>query len=47
MDFAAVVATARGDHDGNSMIEVDERGVESKLESHRIAFEWPGRTCRR
>jgi inosose dehydratase len=40
MDFAAVVAAVPGDYDGDFMIEEDEPSVESKLESHRIPFDW-------
>ena len=28
------------DYDGDLMIEIDEPSVESRYESHRIAFEW-------
>ena len=40
VDFAAVVAAIPKVYDGDFMIEVDEPSVESKLESHRISFEW-------
>jgi inosose dehydratase len=40
VDFAAVVTAIPADYDGDFMIEVDEPSVESKLESHRISFEW-------
>ena len=40
VDFAAVLAAIPADYDGDFMIEVDEPSVESKLESHRISFEW-------
>ena len=40
IDFAAVVAAIPAGYDGDFMIEVDEPSVESKRESHRIAFEW-------
>ena len=40
VDFDAVVAAIPADYDGDFMIEVDEPSVESKLESHRISFEW-------
>jgi len=43
VDFAAVVAAIPADYDGDFMIEVDEPSVESKLESHRISFEWAQR----
>jgi inosose dehydratase len=32
------------DYYGDFMIEVDEPSVESKLESHRISFEWARRS---
>jgi inosose dehydratase len=44
VDFAAVAAAIPGDYDGDFMIEVDEPSVESKLESHRISFEWARRS---
>ena len=31
-------------YDGDYMIEVDEPSVESRFESHRIAYEWAQRT---
>jgi len=40
VDFAAVVAAIPDGYDGDFMIEVDEPSVESRLESHRISFEW-------
>jgi inosose dehydratase len=40
MDSAAVVAAVPADDDGDVMIEVDERSLASKMESHRISFEW-------
>jgi inosose dehydratase len=43
VDFGAVVAAIPGDYDGDFMIEVDEPSVESKLESHRISFDWARR----
>jgi inosose dehydratase len=43
VDFAAVLAAIPADYDGDFMIEVDEPSVESKLESHRISFEWARR----
>ena len=43
VDFAAVVAALPADYDGDFMIEVDEPSVESKLESHRISFDWARR----
>jgi inosose dehydratase len=44
VDFAAVVAAVPADYDGDFMIEVDEPSVESKLESHRISYEWARRS---
>jgi inosose dehydratase len=44
VDFAAVVAAVPADYDGDFMIEVDEPSVESRLESHRISFEWARRS---
>ena len=44
VDLAAVLAVIPDDYDGDFMIEVDEPSVESKLESHRISFEWAQRT---
>ena len=44
VDFPAVVAAIPADYDGDFMIEVDEPSVESKLESHRISFEWARRS---
>jgi inosose dehydratase len=44
VDFAAVVAAIPADYDGDFMIEVDEPSVESRLESHRISFEWARRS---
>jgi inosose dehydratase len=43
VDFAAVLAAIPDDYDGDFMIEVDTPSVESKLESHRISFEWARR----
>jgi len=43
VDFAAVLAAIPADYDGDFMIEVDEPSVESKLESHRISFDWARR----
>lgn len=40
MDFAAVVAAVPADYYGDLMIEVDERSMGSKMESHCISFEW-------
>lgn len=44
VDFPAVVAAIPDDYDGDFMIEVDEPSVESRLESHRISFEWARRS---
>jgi inosose dehydratase len=40
VDFAAVLDAIPAGYDGDFMIEVDEPSVESKLESHRMSFEW-------
>jgi inosose dehydratase len=40
VDFAAVLDAVPADYDGDFMIEVDEPSMESRLESHRISFEW-------
>jgi inosose dehydratase len=40
VDFDAVLAALPHDYDGDLMIEIDEPSVESKRESHRMAFEW-------
>ena len=44
VDLAAVLAAVPAGYDGDFMIEVDEPSVDSKLESHRISFEWARRT---
>ena len=44
VDFDAVVAAIPADYDGDFMIEIDEPSVDSRLESHRIAFEWAQRS---
>ena len=44
VDMAAVLAAIPADYDGDFMIEVDEPSVASKLESHRISFEWARRS---
>jgi inosose dehydratase len=44
VDFGEVLAAIPADYDGDYMIEVDEPSVESKLESHRISFEWARRS---
>jgi inosose dehydratase len=43
IDFDAVLAAVPDGYDGDFMIEVDEPSIESKLESHRISFEWAQR----
>ncbi|WP_250034576.1 sugar phosphate isomerase/epimerase family protein [Paractinoplanes maris] len=40
VDFGAVLDAIPASYDGDFMIEVDEPSVESKLESHRMSFEW-------
>ncbi|MEP6650470.1 MAG: sugar phosphate isomerase/epimerase [Lapillicoccus sp.] len=40
VDFDEVLAALPADYDGDLMVEVDEPSVESKYESHRMAFEW-------
>jgi len=40
VDFDAVLRALPADYDGDLMIEIDEPSVESRYESHRIAFEW-------
>ena len=40
VDFDAVLAALPADYDGDLMIEIDEPSVESRYESHRMAFEW-------
>jgi inosose dehydratase len=40
VDFDAVLAELPDDYDGDFMIEIDEPSVESRFESHRIAYEW-------
>jgi inosose dehydratase len=40
VDFDAVLAVLPDDYDGDFMIEIDEPSVESRFESHRIAYEW-------
>ena len=44
VDLAAVLAVIPAGYDGDFMIEVDEPSVDSKLESHRISFDWARRT---
>lgn len=43
VDFDEVLAAIPPTYDGDFMIEVDEPSVESKLESHRISYEWARR----
>jgi inosose dehydratase len=40
VDFDAVLAALPVGYDGDLMIEIDEPSVDSKYESHRMAFEW-------
>ena len=40
VDFDAVLAALPAGYDGDLMIEIDEPSVDSKYESHRMAFEW-------
>ncbi|HEU4999551.1 MAG TPA: sugar phosphate isomerase/epimerase [Lapillicoccus sp.] len=40
VDFDAVLAALPDDYDGDLMIEIDEPSVDSRYESHRMAFEW-------
>jgi inosose dehydratase len=40
VDFDAVVAAMPDDYDGDFMIEVDQPSVDSRLESHRMSYEW-------
>jgi inosose dehydratase len=44
VDLTEVLAAVPADYDGDFMIEVDEPSVASKLESHRISFDWARRT---
>ena len=43
VDFDEVLAAIPPNYDGDFMIEVDEPSVDSKLESHRISYEWARR----
>jgi inosose dehydratase len=43
VDFDAVLAALPADYDGDIMVEIDEPSVESRHESHRMAFEWAQR----
>ena len=45
-DFDAVVAALPANFDGDLMIEVDEPSVESRYESHRMAFDWAQQALR-
>ena len=40
VDFDAVLKALPQDYDGDFMIEIDEPSVESRFESHRIAYQW-------
>lgn len=40
VDFDAVLAALPPNYDGDLMVEIDEPSVESRYESHRMAFEW-------
>jgi inosose dehydratase len=40
VDFDAVLAALPEGYDGDLMVEIDEPSVESRYESHRMAFEW-------
>ena len=46
VDFDAVLAAIPPSYDGDFMIEVDEPSVGSKLESHRLSYEWARRALR-
>jgi inosose dehydratase len=35
-----MLAALPDDYDGDFMIEIDEPSVDSRFESHRIAYEW-------
>jgi inosose dehydratase len=43
VDLDAVFAALPGDYDGDYMIEVDVPSVATKLESHRLSYEWARR----
>ena len=43
VDFDAVVAAIPATYDGDYMIEIDEPSIDSRLESHRISFDWARR----
>jgi inosose dehydratase len=40
VDFDAVLTALPGGYDGDFMIEIDEPSVDSRFESHKIAYEW-------
>ena len=44
VDFDMVLAAIPDDYDGDFMIEVDEPSVASKLESHRMSYDWARRS---
>jgi len=44
VDFEAVLAAMPADYDGDYMIEIDEPSIDSRLESHRMAFDWAKRS---
>ncbi|HEU4348349.1 MAG TPA: sugar phosphate isomerase/epimerase [Actinoplanes sp.] len=44
VDFDAVLAVIPDEYDGDFMIEVDEPSVDSKLESHRMSYDWARRS---
>ncbi len=44
VDFEAVLAAMPQDYDGDYMIEIDEPSIDSRLESHRISFDWARRS---
>jgi inosose dehydratase len=44
VDFDAVLAAMPEDYDGDYMIEIDEPSIDSRLDSHRICFEWARRS---
>jgi inosose dehydratase len=43
VDFDAVLAALPAGYDGDFMIEIDEPSVDSRLESHRISYDWARR----
>jgi inosose dehydratase len=40
VDFDAVLRALPDDYDGDFMIEIDEPSVDSRFESHQMAYEW-------